>query len=373
MSVLFIGKRFYTNRDAWLEQYGRIYQLPRHWAASGIPTRLWLVDYHTREVVVTHDDGLEVASTSVRSGSVFRRYAAESARRHRLTAKPNVVVASGDCYIGLMGYRLAKRLGANFVFDVYDKYDEFGAYQRVPGFDPFRFLLGRAGTRLFASRALMLQLGCRTGRDLLVPNGIDVERFRPLDKNASRSSLGLPMKPLLIGYFGGMTPDRGVDDLVCAVQQLRGRGHDMELVLGGQARRDMELSVPGVRYLGNVPYERMPAMLASCDLLAIPYRRSAFMDAGASNKIAEAIACGRPLVATRSPNLVANFPQQAAALSDMLATPGDPADLARVIVMQAERRMLLEMPLGFDWRDIAATTAVHLQLASGRAQNEWAS
>jgi len=48
-SVLFIGKRFYTNRDALTERYGRIYQLPHLWAEDGVSTRLWLVDYKTRE------------------------------------------------------------------------------------------------------------------------------------------------------------------------------------------------------------------------------------------------------------------------------------------------------------------------------------
>lgn len=365
MSVLFIGKRFYTNRDALREHYGRIYQLPRHWAQAGIETRLWLVDYHTLKPASEHDGTLEIVSTPVRNLAIIRHWLTAGFVRDR---KPSIVVASGDCYIGWLGYRIARRLRARFVFDVYDKYDEFGGYLRVPGFDLFRFLLRRADVRLFASRALMEQLGRDPQNDCLVPNGIDTERFRPLDKDASRAALGLSAHVTLVGYFGGMAPDRGVDDLIAAVRKLRARGSDIELLLGGNARRGMDLVAPSVRHLGNVPYERMPATLASCDLLAVPYRRSAFMDAGASNKIAEAIACRRPLVATRSPNLVANFPQQATALGDMLATPGDVDDLARVILMQAKHRTLLDMPPGFDWRDIAATTAVHLQLAKDHAR-----
>ena len=40
MSVLFIGKRYYTNRDALAERYGRIYQLPWNWANAGVHTHL---------------------------------------------------------------------------------------------------------------------------------------------------------------------------------------------------------------------------------------------------------------------------------------------------------------------------------------------
>ena len=31
--ILFLGKRFFTNKDALLERFGRVYQLPSIWAA----------------------------------------------------------------------------------------------------------------------------------------------------------------------------------------------------------------------------------------------------------------------------------------------------------------------------------------------------
>lgn len=361
MGVLFIGKRFYTNRDALREKYGRIYQLPWHWSQVGIPTRLWLVDYHSREAASLRDGELDVVSTPVRNLAVFHHWMRERATG---AGRPDVIVASGDCYIGLLAYRLAKRLRARFVFDVYDKYDEFGSHLRMPGFDPFRFLLRRAGACLFASRSLMEQTLDAGRSGFLVPNGIDAERFRPLDKVASRRTLGLPEDAKLVGYFGGMTPDRGVDDLIAAIRKLRACGRDIELLLGGDARPGMDLAAPGVRYLGNVPYATMPSMLASCDLLAVPYRRSAFMDAGSSNKIAEAIACKRPLVATRTPNLLANFPAQAKTLADRLATPGDVDGLAGAIIAQCDGPRLVDMPAGFAWRDIALKLADKLQLAT---------
>lgn len=98
-------------------------------------------------------------------------------------------------------------------------------------------------------------------------------------------------------------------------------------------------------------------MLASCDALAVPYRRSAFMDAGASNKIAEALACARPLVATMTPNLTANFPEQVAMLGDRLAEPSNVQDLARVLALQLEHPVVSPMPPGMTWSAIADMTA----------------
>lgn len=362
MSVLFIGKRFYTNRDAMREKYGRIFQLPWHWANLGIKTRLWLVDYHGNETVREYDKGLEIISTPVRTLSVFHRWIVESFVHD---PRPDVVVASGDCYIGLMAYWIARSLRARFVFDVYDKYDEFSGYRRLAGVDLFRYLLSRADTRLFASRGLMQDFAAEVERDILVPNGVDMRRFAPRDQSQSRLAIGLPLDTFLVGYFGGMEPDRGVADLMDAIQKLRSGGMDVELLLGGKEVPGLDVHRPGIRYLGNVPYDRMPVTLASCDLLAVPYRRSTFMDSGASNKIAEAIACRRPLVATRTPNLVANFPAQAERLATLLAIPGDSSDLARVILAQSVQRVLVDMPSAMSWEDISTHAAQRLSILSG--------
>ncbi|MFC4762380.1 glycosyltransferase family 4 protein [Dyella koreensis] len=366
MSVLFVGKRFYTNRDALREQFGRIYQLPVHWAHNGMRTKLWLLDYHTREIHSLRDGRLEIVSTPLLGWAALRQWGIEAFT----SQKPQVVVASGDCYIGLVAYRLARRLRARFVFDVYDKYDEFAGYKRLPGFDLFAYLLDRSDSRLFASQPLMDRVGHRAGDDFIVPNGVDLKRFRPLNMQESRKLLGFPLEVIFIGYFGSMEPDRGVDDLIAAVQELRGEGMAIELLLGGRVRPDMDLRQPGIRYVGNVPFEHMPTMLACCDLLSVPYRRSAIMDAGASNKIAEAIACGRPLVATRTPNLIDNFPLQAAQLRSVLAEPSDIADLRRVIREQLARRITVDLPKGMDWPGIAATLAADLSLKSDQSSDE---
>lgn len=361
MSVLFLGKRFFTNRDALREQYGRIYQLPRHWADAGIATRLWLVDYHTRTTIRQREGELDIVSTPLRNLALVRHWMSGAYRRG---GAPQVVVASGDCYIGWMGLRIARRLCARFVFDVYDKYDAFGGYRRPPGFDLFTWLLDRADVRCFASRALLDGLR-RSPIDCLVPNGLNVDRFRPRDMRACRADMALPLDGLLVGYFGGMEPDRGIADLIDAIGQLREAGTDVQLVLGGKPTAELDLARPGVLFLGDVPYVRMPTALSACDLLAIPYRRTPFMDAGSSNKIAEAIACRRPIVATRTPNLIANFPAQAAGLEEVLAVPGDPASLARSIRLQSERRLLADLPEGMAWGDIARDLAARLGLSGG--------
>ena len=350
MRLLFIGKRFNTNRDALLEKFGRNYQFPLHLAQRHSVT-LWLVDYHSKTTIQCSDGPLTIISTPVKNLAVFKHYLLGT---YQTTQAIDMVIASGDCYIALMAQRIAKKLQAKFIFDVYDKYDEFSGYIKPLGFDLFGHLLKTADMRLFASHTLLHSLG-QPKHDAILSNGLDANHFRPIDKAKARHKLQLPADATYVGYFGSMEPDRGVQDLIAAVQILREQGQRIELLLGGKAHNSLQLDQPGIRYLGNVPFADVPYALAASDVLAIPYRRSPFMDAGASNKIAEAMACQRPIVATRSPNLTANFPQQAQILEPYLAEPSQPSSLATALAQQLLDKKLVAAPQNIYWSGITAT------------------
>jgi len=363
MRVLFIGKRFYTNRDAYTERFGRIYRLPFWWAKAGHEVDLWLIDYHGRDVGVTQDGALKVETTPVLRWRFFKRWISACFNR-RSVRRPDIIVASGDCYIGLLGYMVARLRRAKFVFDVYDRYDLFDGYRRLLGFDPQTFLVRNADLVSFASVAVLDELRQLARDAALVPNGIDLSLFQPLPMRDSRKKFDLPDEVPLIGYFGSMEVDRGVGDLIDAVAGLVDQGIQICLVIGGKANSEINLEYSWVRYLGNLDYKQMPSALASCDLLALPYRQSEFMDQGASCKIAEYIAVQRPVVATRTQNLVRNFPKQAVELDDLLATPGDAKDLGRCIVGQLSERRLVSLPKGLDWREISQRALVDVSKRS---------
>jgi len=352
MRILFVGKRYYTNRDTFQERFGRIYQLPYWWAAAGQEVDLWLVDYHGRESEMVRDDALTVETTPVFRGRFFVRLLAACFGRMR-AKRPDLIVASGDCYVGMLAYVAARLCGAKLVFDVYDRYDVFDGYRRLPGFDPLTFLLRRSDTVMFASVTVLDDLGPMAKNAILVPNGVDLTRFRPLPMPQSRQLIELPENDTLVGYFGSMEPERGIDVLIEAIAALRDSGVDVGLVIGGAANPEINIDFPWVHYLGNLDFAKMPAALASCDLLSLPYRHSEFLDNASSCKIAEYISARRPVVATRSPNLTENFPEQAAQLEGVLAAPGDAKDLARCLREQLEQRRLVDMPKGMSWQEIS--------------------
>jgi len=359
MRVLFVGKRFYTNRDAYKERFGRIYQLPYGWAKAGHDVDLWLVDYHSRDAAETRDGTLAVETTPVLRWRFFKRWLAACFGLGR-SRRADIVVASGDCYVGLVAYLAALFTGAKFVFDVYDRYDGYEGYRRLPGFDPLSFLVRRAEISTFASTKVLEELRPLARKTLLVMNGVDLERFVSLPMNEPRASLGLPEGTQLVGYFGSMEPERGISDLIDAVAVLRKDEVDVKLVIAGKADPGVNLDFPWVHYLGNLDFAKMPAALASCDLLALPYRQGSWVDNGSSCKIAEYIAMERPIIATKSPGLELNFPEQTAQLDGLLATPGNVQELAHCLQLQLAERRLVDMPRGMSWQEISESVLAEL-------------
>jgi glycosyltransferase involved in cell wall biosynthesis len=350
MRIFFLGKRHYTNKDALAEKFGRIYQLPRFWAAAGNDVRLRLFDYRSLGKESAAADGMSVLSLPVANPGSLLELRNEVAR-----FRPDILVASGDCFLGLIGLRLARATGAHFVFDVYDDYARFGGYRAFLGWNALGFLLQRADLVLYASRALAERHRAPSPWHL-TPNGVDPERFYPMDMSAAKSELGIDPAVLLVGYFGGMEPDRGVQDLISAIFQLRSKRPTLRLLLCGNKPSDMDLDQPWIDYRGMVPHWQIPPFINACDVVAVPYRRSQFMDMGASCKIAEFLLCQRPMVATETPNFNANFPLQAGQLGEALCRSEDPADLARAIEFQLSASVLVDAPTEYSWPQIAGHT-----------------
>lgn len=300
MSILFIGKRFYTNRDAYMEKFGRIYQLPYYWSQIQ-PTELWLIDYHSKEKIKDKNHNLNIISTPIFSTLFFLKLIKTCFKKHK------TIIASGDCYIGLLSFILAKLTFSKFIFDVYDKYNTFSGYRNIFGINIYQFLLKRSDICLFASQKLLQDSEYICKEAILVPNGIDEDHFYPRDKIISRKKFSLSKNDLYIGYFGSMEVERGLDDLIEAVKIIRNDGVDLKILIGGAKRKDLDLDLDFIFYLGNIPFKQVPIAMACCDLLALPYRSSIFLDNAASCKIMEYYCMQSYVISTETTNLIKNF------------------------------------------------------------------
>ncbi len=134
----------------------------------------------------------------------------------------------------------------------------------------------------------------------VVPNGIDVERFRPgIAAPDWRARCGLGGGPL-VTYLGRLTVDKGIHRFLDAVAELATTGEVVGVVGGvgpeearvrARLRDDPRLS-GRVRYLGPVAEEEKPALLGQSDVFVLPSTSDT-----SSIALLEAMACGAAVIA----------------------------------------------------------------------------
>jgi teichuronic acid biosynthesis glycosyltransferase TuaH len=154
--------------------------------------------------------------------------------------------------------------------------------------------LASADEVVVCSAALARSRGAR--REVrLVPNGVDVARFR----RPQPRPRDLPAAP--VGVYVGSLHDARLDvELVGEVADALPR---LQLVFVGPdslepLSRAALAARPNVTLLGRRPYETVPAYLQHADVLVVPHRVSAFTDSLDPIKAYECLAVDTPTVAT---------------------------------------------------------------------------
>lgn len=160
----------------------------------------------------------------------------------------------------------------------------------------------QAGGMLVVSNALkkdMIALGMPGDRITVHYTGLDHDRFRPKDRQAARAASPLLPQaggPLLM-TVGALIPIKGQDLAIGALAQPGLEQAHLAIIGSGadEARLRALVDTSGlanrVHFLGQVPHDQIPALLASADAMVLPSERE-----GLANAWIEALACGTPLV-----------------------------------------------------------------------------
>jgi len=143
-------------------------------------------------------------------------------------------------------------------------------------------------------------LGVAPSRIHLVGNGVDASVFRVQDKAEARAELGIGADRKIVFFVGRLEPAKGIDELMTAWDTVAARLPTATLVLAGDgvsrekvdtwAKRHGE----AVRVLGGQPLATIARWHGASDLFTLPSWRE-----GTPNAVLEALASGRPVVATR--------------------------------------------------------------------------
>jgi phosphatidylinositol alpha-mannosyltransferase len=171
----------------------------------------------------------------------------------------------------------------------------------------------------------------------VVPNGVDLARFRPGLKRLERYDDGTPN----ILFVGRFDPRKGLPDLMLACAILAREGLPFRLILAGDGRLrgTVERMAAGalegrVHFEGRVRHDRLPRYYATADVFCSP----ALGSESFGLVLLEAMATGAPVVATDIPGYRCVVTH---GVDGLLLPPRDPAALAlalRALLLDPARR-----------------------------------
>jgi teichuronic acid biosynthesis glycosyltransferase TuaC len=161
-----------------------------------------------------------------------------------------------------------------------------------------RWVARRASALVTVSAALrerLLRLPVAPERVTVLRNGVDLELFKPLDRERVREELGLE-GPLLLSV-GHLLEAKGHQFVIEALQRLPGA----TLVVVGEGPMRDELQAVAercgvaarVKWTGNVPHAALARYYAAADVTVLASKSE-----GMPNVLLESLACGTPVIAT---------------------------------------------------------------------------
>jgi D-inositol-3-phosphate glycosyltransferase len=154
-------------------------------------------------------------------------------------------------------------------------------------------------------KSLLVSLyGADPSKIQAIPLGVDLGRFRPLDKESARAELGFRNERIIL-FVGRIEPLKGVDILINAAAMLESDVDCSVLIVGGDessASRIEELQGLArdlgidhrVAFVGAVDHDSLPLFYNAADICVVPSHYESF-----GLVAVEAMACGVPVVASR--------------------------------------------------------------------------
>jgi len=175
-------------------------------------------------------------------------------------------------------------------------------------------------------------MGAKPETSRSVVNGCDLSIFHVRDRAEARRQLSLDADAEIVLYIGRMDLRKGLRELVEASAKLHSAHPNLHVYMVGEGpdRPQITQAIESAGATGYIhtlppcPPDDVAVWMAASDLVTLP----SYME-GCPNVVLEALACGRPVVATRVggiPEIMSDAcgrlvpPRDATALAEALAT-----------------------------------------------------
>jgi D-inositol-3-phosphate glycosyltransferase len=151
--------------------------------------------------------------------------------------------------------------------------------------------------------ALVSGYGVPADKVIVIPCGVNLKMFRPVDRISAREKAGLDCEKIVL-FAGRIEPLKGIDRLFRAFANIPNKNMTRLIVIGGDSESETELTQlkqlshklgisDSVSFLGTVKHELMPYYFNAADVCVVSSHYESF-----GLVALEALACGTPVVAT---------------------------------------------------------------------------
>lgn len=203
-----------------------------------------------------------------------------------------------------------------------------------------RRTLRRAAGIVAVSKALkenMVKLGVPPEKISVIGNGVDTQRFQPLDRQMARRQLGMPEEAQVVVSVGSLIPSKGYQLLLAAAAGIAPRHPNLQIYLLGEgfyrARLEALAHEAGMQdrlhLVGSKPNEELAVWFSAADVSCLASARE-----GWPNVLLESLACGTPVLATR----VGGVPEVITSSELGVLVDQDVASIARGLEQALERQ-----------------------------------
>ena len=138
----------------------------------------------------------------------------------------------------------------------------------------------------------------------VVPCGVNLDLFHPMDKVVARQRLGFGADGPIVLYVGRFDPIKGIDRLLASMAYLKHQQRLRLVIIGGDGpdtaeyRHLRQMTVKlgiqaSVSFVGRIEQKNLPPYYSAADVLVVPSYYESFGLVGL-----ESLACGTPVVAT---------------------------------------------------------------------------
>jgi len=150
---------------------------------------------------------------------------------------------------------------------------------------------------------LIRHYGSSPERIGVVPCGVNLELFQPMDKEIARQQLGFADDKVIL-FVGRIEPLKGIEQLLKAMPYLQNGQRPRLVIIGGAKNSQRELDElqelsrslhiqDSVTFLGLIKHKQLPYFYSAADACVVPSYYESF-----GLVALESLACGTPVVAT---------------------------------------------------------------------------